>query len=150
MMTETFALALPALVITPVAWALISPELTSVPCVGHTTFHTGPVPVVPVRGYALVVIVAALMIAGITLFLEGFEQRRKTTGPRPTALVRVALSPIRFAPLGFAIGAFIAWLWIGGSFGATLFYVGVILALSSIPLLLPSALRPIGDLLGLV
>ncbi len=146
MMTETFALALPALVITPVAWALISPELTSVPCVGHTTFHGDLV--VPVRGYALVVIVAALVIAGITLFLEGFEQRRKTTGPRPTALVRVALSPIRFAPLGFAIGAFIAWLWIGGSFGATLFYVGVILALGSIPLLLPSALRPIGDLLG--
>lgn len=145
-LTETFALALPTLVATALTWALVSPRLTSVPFVHHAVFRGDLA--IPTFGYVLVVVITILLIACVTLLAESFGQRWKAVSPRPIVTIQGALSPLRFAPLGFAIVAWATWLWIGGAFGATLFYAGIILALGSIPLLLPAALRPVGNLLG--
>lgn len=138
---ETLLLAVPGLAAAVATWAAVGPRLEGVPLVGHGA----------VRGDLGLPwwLVAGLLVAGAAatgltaVFAAATLNRRAARRPRPTA-GRAAITPLRAAPLGFAIGAFISWKYVGGMTGAILQYAGAAAAVGAVPLLLPNMLRLAG------
>lgn len=142
---ETLFLALPGLVLTTLWWGVIAPRLEQVPFADHGTVRGDLGLPWWLVGVALITGVATTAaVAALTLTIRGRHREKR---PRPDD-GRATVTPLRVAPLGFAIMSWVMWKVVGGTFGATMFYAGVIMAVAAVPLLLPGLLRPAGTALS--
>lgn len=143
---ETALLAAPGTLVALLAWALVAPQIDIVPLVGYDTMRGDlAVPIsLLVGGWLMSTLVAMV----VSVLMVSRHRRRGSSPPRPSAGLS-AIAPLRFAPLAVAGGAMVVWTMVPDKrLAAALFYASVALALGSIPLLLPSLLRPVGDALA--
>jgi MFS family permease len=142
---ETLLLAVPGLAAAALFWAVAAPRLERVPFVGHGA----------VRGdlglswwqVAGLLVAGAATTALTAVFAAATLNRRAARRPRP-ATGRAAITPLRAAPLGFAIGTWVAWHFVNGINGPILFFAGLAAAVAAVPLLLPIVLRRAGTALA--
>lgn len=145
-LVETLTLALPAIILVTTAWLIVSPQLTTVPFIDYPVFR-GDMALSMESTLLLELCMISLIIAS-TAAAERLRRGDVASTPRPWRDREAVPSVLRLAPMGSAILALITWRWIGGTTGATIFYLGVILALGSLPVLSPNLLRPLGNLMA--
>lgn len=139
---ETLLLVVPGFAVAAIVWGLVAPRLGSVPFVGHDVVH-GDLGLPWWLIVAMFGTAAGLTALGAALSTFTRERRGVEATPRPV-VGKAALTPMRMAPLGFAIASWVAWRIVGGDLGVTIFLAGVVVALTAVPLLLPGLLRPAG------
>lgn len=142
---EAGVLALPGLVLATVVWTVLTPRLTWVPLVGRDVVRADLA--LPWWMYLAAFGLGLGCVGGAAAGVTGYRERRGTAPPRPDS-GRVVLTPLRLAPFGFAVSSFVAWKIIGGTTGATLFIVGIAVAMVAVPVFLPNLLRPVGAALA--
>lgn len=142
---ETLMLATPGLILAALVLGFAGMRLEQVPFIDHTVIRGD----LGIAWWALlVIIVASLVITATVVMATGMVHvHSRSKGPRPS-IARQIMSPLRAAPLGFALVSWAVWRIVGGTFGATLFYAGIVIATASLPLLTPALVRPAGETLA--
>ncbi len=138
---ETELLALPGFAVATVLWALIAPRLDRVPLVGHEVLRADLGLPWWLLGAELGggLAVAGLLGVGMTA-LRGW---REMVRPRPGE-GRSRITLLRVVPLVSSAGLLAFGASTVGYRGATFLLAGVVVAIPSVPLLLPGLLRPLG------
>lgn len=142
---ETLILALPGLLVSTILWGLVSPRLERVPLVGSD----------PVRGDLGLPwwFLAAELGAGVAatalvaVIVTAVRSQRGTVRLRPVSQ-KAAFTPLRIAPLGAALVAFMLGWFLRGPIGGTLNFGGILATVVGVPLIFPGVLRAVGAALG--
>lgn len=142
---ETLLLAAPGIVGAALLWGLAAPRLERVPLVGHQA----------VRGdlalpwwLSLAILgIAVLSIGFVAILVSAVATSRRSSGagggPRPTRM-QPAVSPLRVAPLGFALGLLAIGWPARGPAGGMLNLAGTVAAVIGVALVFPNVLKAIG------
>ncbi len=141
---ETLLLAVPGLVLATILWRILSPHLARVPLVGYEAVQGD----LGLPGWLLAVelLSGIVVTALVATLVAGVRGRRGATRPRPSS-GRAAITPLRAAPLVFALVAFVLGQIIP-VIGGTLTLAGIVAAAAGVPLVLPGVLRAAGGALG--
>lgn len=141
---ETMVLALPGLIAAVILWAAASPLLGRVPWVGHDVLRGDLGLPWWLLGMCLV---AGLITTAVVAIAVTAVRRRIGAQPRPT-YQRVDITPLRAAPLGVALAAFMIGWPVRGPVGGMLNIGAIIATMIGVPLVFPGVLRAVGRALG--
>lgn len=142
---ETLILAVPGLIAATVLWALAAPRMERVPLIGHDVLRGD----LGLPGWLLVAELGACiaLTSFAAIAVTVVRSRSGKTRPRP-GTGRALITPLRVAPLGVAIVAFVLGRLLGGNSGAMLNLTGILFTVVGIPLVFPGVLRAVGGVLG--